>query len=182
MKEEKALLKYQKHPQGIEAFHLLSEVTDEVFLSSRQGQWDNTALSHLPQIHDSFLDLGPMGGILSAMTQYPSRSWLVVACDLPFLDLDTLQNLIEKRDPQKLFTYYESHQDGLPEPLCAIYEDRSKRRLMEALGEGIHCPRKVLLNSHSKGIKLLGDNTLENINHRQEYLNLQKEGVFFANQ
>ena len=37
--------------------------------------------------------------------------------------------------------------NGLPEPLCAIYEPRFRERLFAFLGAGIHCPRKAMLNS-----------------------------------
>ena len=46
----------------------------------------------------------------------------MLACDLPFLADETLRHLIEHRDPSRLATAYRSSHDGLPEPLCAIWE------------------------------------------------------------
>ena len=46
--------------------------------------------------------------------------------DLPLLDAGTLQNLIARRDPARIATAYRSSHDGLPEPLCAIYEPAAR--------------------------------------------------------
>ena len=46
----------------------------------------------------------------------------MLACDLPLLDAATLEHLLRARDPRRAATAYRSSHDGLPEPLCAIYE------------------------------------------------------------
>ncbi len=88
-----------------------------------------------------------MSGILSALRAHPGHAFLVVACDLPFLDAPTLNALVLARNPDQLATAFTGSQNGLPEPLCAIYEPASYPRMLDFLGRGITCPRKVLLNS-----------------------------------
>ncbi|SMF53049.1 molybdopterin-guanine dinucleotide biosynthesis protein B [Pseudobacteriovorax antillogorgiicola] len=177
MGQDKALLRYGDKPQAQVAFDLLEQNLEEVYISSRPGQWQGTPLAELPQISDRFEGFGPMGGILSAMLAFPERSWLVVACDLPRLDPNTIERLINERQATQLATCYRSLHDGLPEPLCAIYESRMKERLFEALGQGIHCPRKVLIHSASKVLELGESNTLENINYQSEYQAFKEQGA-----
>ena len=55
------------------------------------------------------------------------KAWLVLACDLPFLDRATLQHLIAQRASARLATAYRSSSDGQPEPLCAIFEPAQPR-------------------------------------------------------
>src|SRR5690625_5268042 len=61
---------------------------------------------------DTFLNLGPYGGILSALRSQRDKAWLVLACDLPLMNEETLRFLIEHRDPEEIATTYESPYDG----------------------------------------------------------------------
>jgi molybdenum cofactor guanylyltransferase len=56
----------------------------------------------------------------------------VLACDLPFLTDAALAQLLEERDPTALATAYRSAHDGLPEPLCAIWEPAAAAALAQA--------------------------------------------------
>ena len=102
----------------------------------------------------------------------PQAAWLVVACDLPFLTHDSLKDLIERRNHLKVATAFASDQGGrhkdLPEPLCAIYEPKSRIRLMEYLALGYECPRKVLINSPICLLKQRSAGSLDNMNTPQD--------------
>lgn len=169
MKQDKALLTYHDKPQAEVSYHLLSEILDKVFISSREGQWPRNHFSHLPQIHDRFQGFGPMGGILSAMTAHPGAAWFVVACDLPNLDYRSLKAIIENRNPFKMATCFKNAHQDWPEPLCAIYEPKIKMRLFETLGAGFLCPRKTLINSPIVLMDQIEKSSLDNINSLVEY-------------
>ena len=131
MKQDKALLKYHGKSQVEHCYELLNTFCDRAFVSCRPNQWQNQNANDLTQIHDleTLTGIGPMGGILSAMEQHPKAAWLVIACDLPFLTESAILNLIENRDTSKVGTCYSSTSDGMPEPLCAIYEPSAKDAL-----------------------------------------------------
>jgi molybdopterin-guanine dinucleotide biosynthesis protein A len=171
MGEDKAFLRYNGIPQLSRLMKDLSECCDKVFISCRGGQYDGHPLLHdVPQISDRFLEMGPIGGILSAQMQEPNAAFLVVACDLPFVTSDVLTHLQQNRDIFKVATCYESnYEEGLPEPLCTIYEPRSRQALLEGLSLGYHCPRKVLINSAVKTLKQLRPFSLDNVNRPDEY-------------
>ncbi len=59
-----------------------------------------------------------------------------------FLDADTLRRLIGARASDRQATAYRSSHDGLPEPLCAIYEPASREPIAAYVAGGKHCPRK----------------------------------------
>lgn len=179
MKQDKALLKYQGENQTSRTFKLSEPYCEKLFLSCRNHQWENSDLNKFPQIHDRFLDFGPLGGILTAMTLHPHVAWLVVACDLPFLDDETLNYLTHSRNIFKMATAYDSSYNQLPEPLCAIYEPKIYSRLFEFLSKKIQCPRKILLNSPIQRLKLPQMKALENINFFEEYL--QTKNILEAN-
>jgi molybdopterin-guanine dinucleotide biosynthesis protein A len=165
MGQDKASLDYHGRPQVDVCFDLLREVCREVFLSLRPDQ----DAGGRPAFHDQFGPIGPMSGILSALTAHPGRAWLVVACDLPFLDRATLQHLLSRRDPARPATAFRSQHDGLPEPLCAIYEPAMADRLHAFLREGITCPRKALIRSDIALLDLPDPLALENANCPEEF-------------
>lgn len=169
MKRDKAAIEYRGVPQVRFASSLLEAFCERVFVSNRAEQAAQPAFDGLEQIHDRFVDFGPMGGILSAMHTHPQAAWLVLGCDLPFVDGATLRKLIAERDPLLQATCYLSAHDGLPEPLCALYEPRYRRRLHQFLADGRNCPRKALINTRVKRITLANPAALDNINDPEEY-------------
>ena len=169
MKKDKANLTYQRTPQSVRTFRLLQRLCKDVYLSNRAEQKNLPGHKGLPQIHDRFRELGPAGGILSAQARHPAVAWLVVACDLPFLDLRTLRHLVRSRSRKSIATAYMSAHDGLPEPLCAIYEPRSRAILRRFTRRGVHCPRKILILSRVHLLRPINRRALDNINTPDEY-------------
>jgi molybdopterin-guanine dinucleotide biosynthesis protein A len=169
MKRDKAQIEYHGTTQVEHCASLLRTVCTRVFVSCRSDQANEPHLRAYEQVHDTFIGYGPMGGILSAQKQHPNAAWLILACDLPFVDADTLENLVAQRDPFKLATAYIGTESNLPEPLCAVYEPKSMHRLLAFLGKGYHCPRKVLINSDTHLLTLPNPHALDNANSPEEY-------------
>lgn len=169
MKQDKAMLSYDGKPQLLSAAELIEPYCEQVYLSYRADQGQRQQFMDYPSILDRFIDFGPMGGILSAQSEFEDATWLVLACDLPFLDRDSVSYLLEQRNPFKVATAFRSVNDGLPEPLCAVYESRSRQQLLSYLGIGYRCPRKVLLNSNVEVLDPINSRALENVNHPHEY-------------
>lgn len=173
MRQDKAALDYRGEPQLLRAWRLLESVTEQAFVSVREHQCDDTLRATLSQIVDSYDAVGPVAGILSAQERHPDVAWLVLACDLPLLDDDTLRRLIGARDPQAFATVFASSHDGLPEPLCAIWEPRSHVLLRERYENGSYCPRKALMQSHIVVLPAPGD-ALDNVNTPEERQAMQQ--------
>lgn len=165
MGTDKAMLNYHGVTQVEHNYTLLKSYCEDVFVSVREKRHN----LNLPQITDKYLDIGPMGGILSTMRENPDAAWLVMACDLPFVTRETLEYLIEHRNPFKNATAFASAEDSFPEPLCAIYEPKSVLALMWFLSLGYHCPRKVLINSRVEILELINEYWLVNANSPEEF-------------
>ncbi len=151
MGQDKAALQLHGRSQVDWAFDLLSRHCERVFVSVRPGQLaDPTRASH-PAIVDRHEGVGPIAGIAAAQAEHPQAAWLVVACDLPFISDATIEALIAARSAQPVTAFRSTH-DGLPEPLCAIYEPQSRADIEAAIAGGKHCPRKFILQS---GVPLL---------------------------
>lgn len=155
------------------AADLLAPFCEEVFISCRQDQLENFNNDY-NALTDTFLDMGPFGGILSALRSQRDKAWLVVACDLPLLDKSALEFLIQSRNPKKAATTYESPFDGLPEPLITIWEPKSYPLLLNFLGSGNTCPRKVLINSDTLILKPNNPDSLMNVNTPEDMAKAQE--------
>jgi len=144
MQADKAALVFGQQPQLAAAYALVAPRVDRAFVSVRPDQRGEPLRARFPQVVDGPQGEGPVAGILAAQRLHPEAAWLVVACDLPLLDGTTLDELIAARDPARLATAYRSAYDGLPEPLCAIWEPASAAPLRQFVGAGRACPRRFL--------------------------------------
>jgi len=168
MGTDKAALTYHGKPQLQAAFDVLSPLVENCFVSVRPDQTENPLRADFPQIVDSVEIDGPAAGLLSAHLAHPDVAWLVLACDLPMLDRGTLENLIARRNATDVAVAYRSEHDGLPEPLCAIWEPEALDRLKQQVLDGRTCPRKLLINSPTKLLEPYARGALDNINTPEE--------------
>lgn len=169
MQRDKAAIEYHGQSQLQWTFQLLSHVCAATFVSVRPDQREEPTRVGFPQIVDRLPGAGPIAGISAALQAHPKAAWLVVACDLPFLDDATLRHLVANRDVHKVATAYRSSHDGLPEPLCAIWEPLSREPLLAFVDAGKQCPRKFLINADTALLDLPDTRALDNVNTADEY-------------
>lgn len=162
------------HPDGRalgrRAYDLLGQAgCAEVYLSLRSDQ----------ELPDGFADVspnllrdpegessGPLSGILAAMDARPDADWLIVACDLPRLDEETLSHLLDSRREGELFLAYRSEFDQLPEPLCTWYSKDAKDLIANG---GYHCPRKILIRNECRLLDPIRQGALDNANTPEDW-------------
>lgn len=166
MGHDKGAIDYHGKPQREYMADILSKLCTETYISKRS----NTKVeSQYPFIEDTFTGLGPYGGILSAFRQNPNSAWLTVACDVPMLNEQALQRLINNRDVTKMATCFHNPETNFPEPLITIWEPRAYQQLLYFLSLGYSCPRKVLINSEVNELELGQSGLLTNVNTPEEY-------------
>jgi len=169
MHRDKAALRYGGVNQLDRAFELARRHVPEVYVSVRASQSDDPTRARRPMIVDSVEGEGPIVGIRSALAAHPGFAWLVLACDLPFLSDAALSQLLRERDAAAIATAYRSVHDGLPEPLCAIWEPAAARELASYQAGGGRCPRKFLIREQARLLEPLDRRALDNVNTPEEY-------------
>lgn len=141
-----------------------------VVLSLRHDQEIPAGLEDLEIVRDpAGASHGPIAGILAGMRLHPAADWLVVACDLPRLDLPTLSHLIESKQPADTFLAYRSESDGLPEPLCALYTPAALPVLVQAVADDFRCPRKILIRNACRLLEPVTRRALDNANTPEDW-------------
>jgi molybdopterin-guanine dinucleotide biosynthesis protein A len=168
MQQDKAALEYGGRSQLERSMALLAPLVNKSYVSVRAAQAADPVRKRFAQIVDGDSTSGPAAGILAAQQQQPTCAWLVLACDLPFLGADTLAHLIQHRDRKRLATAYRSQHDGLPEPLCAIYEPSCAAPFAAFVASGRNCPRKFLLESDTLLLDQPQPHALDNVNTPDE--------------
>ncbi|WP_309400340.1 molybdenum cofactor guanylyltransferase [Cerasicoccus maritimus] len=176
MGQDKASLDWGGMPLWRKQAELLKACGLSVGVSIREGQvlpGSNAYEDAL--ISDAFEGAGPLAGWMSAWQKFPNHALLVVACDLPLLDVSTIQTLIEQRSPNAWATAYRSSSDSLPEPMCAIYEPSAKPIFEAAMKADRRCPRKLLIEGGADVclIELAEPTALDNANTPEEFTRLQ---------
>jgi len=169
MQRDKAALEFGGETQLARAVRLVGRYAPATFVSVRPDQQDDAERRRFPQIIDRIADAGPAAGILAALAARPDHAWLVVAVDLPLLDAATLERLLAARAPGAVATAYRSAEDGLPEPLCAIWEPASRALLEAFVAGGRSCPRKFLLTHAAPLVELASPGALANVNTPSDY-------------
>ncbi len=167
MGQDKAALALHGRPQLDWACDTLARHCERVFVSIRADQQDDPVRRGRPVIVDVHDGAGPIAGIAAAQAAHPQNAWLVLACDLPFVDDAAISHLIGRRDGRPVVAYASSH-DGLPEPLCAIYEPASREGVLSALASGRNCPRKFIIGTGVALVVQPDPNALDNVNTPEE--------------
>jgi cyclic pyranopterin monophosphate synthase len=177
MKSDKALINYHGKAHAEYLFDLLSPFCQQVFVSSKESQWDDSSLARLPMIVDNsqFQDAGPLTGILSAFAKYPEVNWVVLACDLVHVNHETIFHLLKNYRPDQEIIAYKNREKEFAEPLCTLYTPKSHQAFYEAYKDGIYCPVKILKKIQTVLLEQVGNINLANINTPEE-----REGILHA--
>ena len=170
MGKDKGAISYHGKPQREYLADHMAQFCSEVFISRRN---EVDMVSNYPFVEDTFIGLGPYGGILSAFRMNPNTAWLTIACDIPLIDEQIIKQLVENRDTSKIATCFHNPETNFPEPLITIWEPRAYGRLLYFLSLGYSCPRKVLINSTITELQLGDSVVLTNVNTPEEYENMK---------
>lgn len=125
-------------------------------------------------VSDSFKEIGPIGGIYSALKKSSFSHALIVACDMPFLNKDILNYLGN----------YDFKEDALIpivngkiEPLCGIYKKSSVKIIENMIKDKDYKLMNLLKNLNTKYLDIKDNDNFLNINNPEEYSKLiKKEG------
>lgn len=125
---------------------LLQSLLEQVWVSCRP---DNPKTGYVC-ILDIHPGLGPFGGVHAALTQAQNlglEGVLALSCDLPFMDIPTLERLLDARThraPDTLMTTFRQAETGFIEALAAIYEVSALPFFEAALAAGVRQLSRVL--------------------------------------
>jgi molybdopterin-guanine dinucleotide biosynthesis protein A len=101
---------------------LRTVVGDNVIVIANQPEKYKLELMIVP---DNFPGSGPLAGLEAGLTVSHMNYNILVACDMPFLQAPLLQAIVNWANEGNWDAVVPLNQDGLPEPLCAVYQHRT---------------------------------------------------------
>lgn len=108
---------------------------------------------------------GALGGVIAGMETAADEDWLVVACDLPRLEVDVLKGLLGFPED---FVVYE--RAGMLEPLCGFYGRRALSILKESKATGEWGFQKILRANGARVLEIADGRVLDNANTPEEWI------------
>ncbi len=166
MGQDKGLIKYKDKAHRYYMADMLKTIFDEVVISVPFDFVvpDNSSYIY---VKDVVSDLGPLGGLYSVFSAYPDKSILIIATDMPEVEIAHVENLLDNRDKSVIATCYKNS-EGFVEPLFAIWENSVKEIIDNLIRENKLSMRMILKNHKSKVIPIPDENALLNINTQEE--------------
>lgn len=166
MGEDKGLIQYKNKAHRYYMADLLKTIFSEVAISV-PFNFEVPENSNYRYVKDVVEDLGPLGGLYSLFKAYPNKSILIIATDMPEVEVAHITNLLENRDKNTVATCYKNN-DGFVEPLFAIWENSALEIIDKLVGENKLSMRMIIKNHKAKVIPIPNENALLNINTEEE--------------
>ena len=169
MQRDKAALEYQGKSQLDRAFELAGRHVGRCSSPCAPSQAADPARAHRPLIVDSVAGEGPIVGIRSALAAHPEVAWLVLACDLPFLERCRARAAPGGARRERLATRPIAAPTTACRSRCARCGSPAAAALAAYQAGGGHCPRKFLMRHAARLIEPLDRQALDNVNTPEEY-------------
>ncbi len=118
-------------------------------------------------VADKATGQGPLMGIVSALEASPHDANLVVACDVPYIDMRLVRRLLRDLGPNDVAAPVAA--DGGVEPLFAAYRKSALRPLKAALAAGECSVRKALKQCRVVPVDTDLGKPLVNLNTPEDY-------------
>jgi molybdopterin-guanine dinucleotide biosynthesis protein A len=140
MGSDKGLLCWEGSTWAGTAVAKLQHFSMPVFLSVKDTQYP--AYSELFPAEKLIRDSsglavnGPLKGLLSVHEQVPDEDLLVLACDIPGMQLPVLEYLLDMYKEQQGNEVYIFSVDQQLQPLCAVYTAAALKKIARQLMEG----------------------------------------------
>lgn len=166
---QKEFAKQLLEDRGLESYFSVRD-----FLPDSQAGSTSLEMTKENSIKDAIPNLGPFGGIYSAFQQDTNSAWFVLATDLPFVNEELIELVLENRNPEKMATVVQGKNKEYPEPLIAIYEPKIYPALQQHLQKEQLSLVKILRNSDVEIIRV-NDALIRNVNTLEEYEKAKKE-------
>lgn len=117
MGSDKALLGGDGDSLLLRVAGIVEAAAGSAIVVAPQGRYEDMGV---PVLADRWPGEGPLGGIVTALAFSRDPLNLIVAVDMPWLDVSTLRELLLAA-AETGRTVIPTHEDGATEPLCAVY-------------------------------------------------------------
>ncbi|WP_142785753.1 molybdenum cofactor guanylyltransferase [Changchengzhania lutea] len=165
MGTDKGFLLFKNKPFIQYSINALKPLTNEILIVSDNPDYDKFGLK---RINDITKDTGPISGICSGLVASSTAYNLILSCDIPLINSNILQKLVDAIDDESEIIQIESN--GKTMPLIAVYHRSCKDKFLILLQGDERRLRVAVRTCKTKNIILKQENTTftTNVNTKEE--------------
>ena len=154
------------------AARMLERVCESVALVGNPAKHDRFGRLVL---EDEFPGCGPLGGIVTALSQSTAGWNLILACDMPSVTVEFLETLRRRAEGSHSECVVPCGPSGGMEPLCAAYRKNCDAKLRAALREGTRKTRDAVQSLRCDLWKLENGALFRNVNTPDDWERFLRE-------
>lgn len=149
MGTDKGFLMLENKPFVKYCIDALTPLVSETIIVSDNNEYD---IFKLKRIEDIIKNAGPLAGITSGIIASKTKYNLILSCDIPLINSEILQKLINNTDTVNDIIQIKSN--GKNMPLIAIYKSRVVNIFNKHLKNNQYCLQTAIKSCKSKQIVL----------------------------
>ena len=156
----------------------VATVAQPVLVSVGERSNSFAGLRNVGYVADDYKDAGPLAGLHAGLQKAQTPWLLALACDMPFLEVETLRTLLAARTPAADAIVARTP-DGRRHPLCACYHARTLPVVIQQLQKGRFALRTLLEQLSDVRFVDLPAGPLRNVNRPVDLLMENRDGKNF---
>ena len=174
MGTDKSMLQYFDKPQRYYVYDMLLPFCEKVFISCNEEQLKNMEVEYNVMPDDkSFSNIGPIGALLTAFTQFPKKNILLIGCDYPFLKAGELEMFsMQCKDIPASFYNQEA---VIYESMLAWYPHTCFEELKQMFAAKQYSLQQLLRKNDAVKYLPLDTNCIKSIDTKEAYARAIKE-------
>ncbi len=151
MGKEKGLLHYKGKPLISFAISALEPLVDKIIIGAN-NELDKYQKFGFEIVEDEVKNIGPLGGILSALNHSKTEHNLVLSCDTPYISTNFLSYLYSNINDYEVVVA--SHGNNKIEPLCGFYSRQIINRAKDNVAVGDYKLRNLFRNVNFQSLTI----------------------------
>jgi molybdopterin-guanine dinucleotide biosynthesis protein A len=170
MGTDKGLLLFEGKPMIQYVIEQMQPVFDKLVIVSNNPEYEKFGLEVIP---DLIKDIGPAGGIYTALHQSETKLNFMVSCDMPFVTAAAIKFIIANTYESQIVLL---ENQGKMEPLFGMYSKECEEIWLELIEEGKVKLQEMVLHFKWKTIpvehnKIFNESFFKNINNKEDLNN-----------
>lgn len=163
MGTNKALLELKGKTMIQHSIDAIESLCDELIISANTNEYSH--LNYLV-VEDEIKNIGPIGGLHSALKTSKEGLLLTVPCDTPFISSNTFIEIIEKLQD---FDICFAHSKKGVEPLIAGYRTNILNKLESLVDQGLRKMQNLAKEFHAGFVEVNDQHLIKNFNTAEEF-------------
>ena len=170
MGTDKGLLLFEGKAMIQYVIEQMQPIFDKLVIVSNNPEYEKFGLEVIP---DLIKDIGPAGGIYTALNHSDSQLNFMVSCDMPFVTQEAIAFIVKNADENQIVLL---ENIGKLEPLFGVYSKECEEKWLQLIQQGKFKLQDMVLHFKVKTIpvennEIFAASFFKNINTKEDFNN-----------